>query len=281
MAISHSTYIRTPRSSATAAALPDSPLTDPALPQSTRDALVDAETLRRAILYNDVKDAFSPSDIWAAQELTECRTFGFAADCSSGDDAAVFLFAVWAARAAFRVAPGLRDVPRSYACLTCEVGTGPITDAEAWQQRAEGHDLREIAEVSAPARYVWLGETQVPPPGTHGVAWPAGGFNDPESCEQGAYLFQPDGEERAYYCDPEHDLEPLKEAQHAVSAPAPTPAPLTSEALAGKGGAEDEHPRQDGEPRATGGLAPVAADPRAFVPMSLFAPFMGRSRRRR
>ena len=35
-----------------------------------------------------------------------------------------------------------------------------------------------------------------------GLAWPAGGYADPESCEQGAYLFQPFGDESAYYVDP-------------------------------------------------------------------------------
>ena len=47
-----------------------------------------------------------------------------------------------------------------------------------------------------------------PPNGTRGTAFPASGHTDPESCEFGAWLFQPDGEENAYYCS-ESDFTPL------------------------------------------------------------------------
>lgn len=49
-------------------------------------------------------------------------------------------------------------------------------------------------------------DCQFPPSGSQGFAWPAGGFDDPESAEHGAYLFQPDGDDSAYYCDPITDL---------------------------------------------------------------------------
>lgn len=42
--------------------------------------------------------------------------------------------------------------------------------------------------------------------GTCGIAWGATGFDDPASAECGAFLFQPDGEQIAYYCDPDRDL---------------------------------------------------------------------------
>lgn len=45
-----------------------------------------------------------------------------------------------------------------------------------------------------------------PAGGSKGIAFAAGGFDDPDSAECGAYLFQPDGDENAYYCDPERDL---------------------------------------------------------------------------
>lgn len=62
-------------------------------------------------------------------------------------------------------------------------------------------------------RVIYRGEDRLrgfkgdtPEPGSSGVAWPAFGFDDPESAEQGAYLFQADGDENAYYVDPERDL---------------------------------------------------------------------------
>jgi hypothetical protein len=54
-------------------------------------------------------------------------------------------------------------------------------------------------------RYV-ARDVQEPAYGVVGEAWPASGYSDPNSCEYGAYLFQPDGCENAYYCDPERDL---------------------------------------------------------------------------
>jgi hypothetical protein len=43
--------------------------------------------------------------------------------------------------------------------------------------------------------------------GSYGDAWPCNGHDDPESAGQGAYGFQPDGEEEgAYYVDPQRDL---------------------------------------------------------------------------
>ncbi len=57
------------------------------------------------------------------------------------------------------------------------------------------------------ARYRWVtGGLSEPSFGAIGSAWPASGYDDPESAEQGAYLFQPDGDENAYYCA-ESDLE--------------------------------------------------------------------------
>lgn len=49
-------------------------------------------------------------------------------------------------------------------------------------------------------------QCQQPTTGSKGIAYAAHGFDDPESAEYGAYLFQPDGDENAYYCDPERDL---------------------------------------------------------------------------
>lgn len=44
------------------------------------------------------------------------------------------------------------------------------------------------------------------PDGTPGTVWQASGYNDPESIECGAWLFQPDDEidEGAYYCSREN-----------------------------------------------------------------------------
>jgi hypothetical protein len=49
-------------------------------------------------------------------------------------------------------------------------------------------------------------DCQFPPNGTKGTAVAASGFSDPESAEYGAYVFAPDDEEAAYYCDPVTDL---------------------------------------------------------------------------
>lgn len=49
-------------------------------------------------------------------------------------------------------------------------------------------------------------DSQFPRWGSMGLAWAASGFDDPESIEFGAYLFQPDGCRNAYYCDPKKDL---------------------------------------------------------------------------
>lgn len=55
----------------------------------------------------------------------------------------------------------------------------------------------------------WIAtDTDWPALGTLGIAQPANGYDDPESAEQGAYLFVPDGEEDAAYCDV-RDIRPL------------------------------------------------------------------------
>lgn len=56
------------------------------------------------------------------------------------------------------------------------------------------------------SRFEYIGTCAVPAPGSQGEAWPAPGHDDPESCQYGAYMFQPDGDEHAYYVDPETDL---------------------------------------------------------------------------
>jgi hypothetical protein len=53
---------------------------------------------------------------------------------------------------------------------------------------------------------MYKGSSDIPRKGAMGEAFPASGHDDPESCEQGAYLFQPDGEKDAYYVDPMTDL---------------------------------------------------------------------------
>lgn len=58
-------------------------------------------------------------------------------------------------------------------------------------------------------RAKYIGDCQVPAPGSVGTCCPASGHDDPESCEEGAYLFQPDGDENAYYVDPQRDLQML------------------------------------------------------------------------
>ncbi len=49
-------------------------------------------------------------------------------------------------------------------------------------------------------------DIQQPAPDSTGKAWPACGSADPFSAEYGAWLFQPDGDENAYYVA-EHELE--------------------------------------------------------------------------
>jgi hypothetical protein len=61
--------------------------------------------------------------------------------------------------------------------------------------------------MSTPNRATFIAlDSEVPARGVTGIAFAAGGFSDPESAEFGAYLFQPDGDENAYYCDPQIDL---------------------------------------------------------------------------
>lgn len=55
-------------------------------------------------------------------------------------------------------------------------------------------------------RATYIGACAVPAPGSAGDAFPASGHDDPESVECGAYLFQPDGCEDAFYVDPVTDL---------------------------------------------------------------------------
>jgi len=59
--------------------------------------------------------------------------------------------------------------------------------------------------MSKRARFV-APKRHTPRDGAQGIAWPAVGHDDPESAECGAYLFQSDGEDVAYYCDPDRDL---------------------------------------------------------------------------
>lgn len=66
----------------------------------------------------------------------------------------------------------------------------------------------------SPWRAQYVGNCVVPGPGTIGAAWPADGHDDPESCQYEAYLFQPDGDENAYYVDPVRDL---RDAPSAVA----------------------------------------------------------------
>ena len=60
---------------------------------------------------------------------------------------------------------------------------------------------------------IWRGGGQFPQDGAHGKAWPAFGFDDPDSPEHGAYCFEPDESDgldepgTAYYCDPDADLD--------------------------------------------------------------------------
>jgi len=55
-------------------------------------------------------------------------------------------------------------------------------------------------------RAVWIGDGDIPR-GTAGLCWPCEGFDDPESAQEGAYSFSPDGADYAVYCDPRRDLE--------------------------------------------------------------------------
>jgi hypothetical protein len=52
----------------------------------------------------------------------------------------------------------------------------------------------------------YVGNCMIPGAGTHGEAFPASGHNHSDSVEQGAYLFVPDGQEDAFYVDPNTDL---------------------------------------------------------------------------
>ena len=62
-----------------------------------------------------------------------------------------------------------------------------------------------MAPVTLTFRATWIGTAFQK--GAKGTAWAASGFDDPNSAEYGAYLFQPDGQpdgdESAYYCNPE------------------------------------------------------------------------------
>ena len=59
-------------------------------------------------------------------------------------------------------------------------------------------------------RYEYIGDCQIPAPGSQGEASPAPGHDDPESCQYGAWMFQPDGEDGAYYVDPVRDLREIR-----------------------------------------------------------------------
>lgn len=59
-------------------------------------------------------------------------------------------------------------------------------------------------------RAQWIAtDTDWPALGAVGTAQPAGGFDDLDSAEQGAYLFMPDGETDGAYCDPQRDIRVL------------------------------------------------------------------------
>lgn len=70
------------------------------------------------------------------------------------------------------------------------------------------------------ARWITDG-LQAPRFGALGVAVPAGGYSDPDSCEQGAYLFIEDGQEDAAYCDPKRDLEFLRDCANSINSADP------------------------------------------------------------
>lgn len=59
-------------------------------------------------------------------------------------------------------------------------------------------------------KYEYIGDCQKPSPGSVGEAWPAEGCDDPESCQYGAWLFQPDGDQDAYYIDPVRDIREIR-----------------------------------------------------------------------
>lgn len=65
---------------------------------------------------------------------------------------------------------------------------------------------RDIEGRNGAVRAIYCGDDQYPQPGMIGYAWPAPGFCDEDSAAEGAYLFQPDGDARVYYCDPDRDL---------------------------------------------------------------------------
>lgn len=88
-------------------------------------------------------------------------------------------------------------------------------DLQEWAMHlAAVEDLHEKERTMKTQKAIWYGDGQFPQNGARGTAWPAFGFNDPESPEHGAYCFLPDdftssGDEEgtAYYCDPDKDLE--------------------------------------------------------------------------
>lgn len=58
-------------------------------------------------------------------------------------------------------------------------------------------------------RCIYIGSSNphhIPAPKSRGNAAPAAGCHLAGSVEQGAWLFQPDGDENAYYVDPQRDL---------------------------------------------------------------------------
>ena len=55
-------------------------------------------------------------------------------------------------------------------------------------------------------RCIYIGTCQIPSPESHGEAFPASGCCIEGSAEEGAWLFKPDGDEAAYYVDPQRDL---------------------------------------------------------------------------
>jgi hypothetical protein len=53
-------------------------------------------------------------------------------------------------------------------------------------------------------------DVSCPPPGTRGDVWQSEGFHDYSALDYGAWMFQPDGEDVAYYMA-EEDLEFIEE----------------------------------------------------------------------
>jgi hypothetical protein len=84
-------------------------------PQSVLDALADAETLRWAVFYGGYDGSgITVATLEAARELTAANAHALAAEAEAGGydfarPGLAALFSCWAARAAFRAVPALRE----------------------------------------------------------------------------------------------------------------------------------------------------------------------------